>query len=179
MSPLYLYNGKLLVRSGGLAAAQSCCCDCPEYTAYVRSGFGSNGVPTFDGSPFWTADNGPTLSGSIWIWSSYLVANPTQTETFSLNHSFSVPANAAITSVVFRVAADNFATISVNGVTANIPASFNRVDGVPVAVPLNTLVPGGANLISGTVTNLGGGPDPRLDNPAGIIYTLKYTYKLC
>jgi hypothetical protein len=41
MSPLYLYNGSLLVKSGGLAAAQSCCCEtcvyCPATLANMYS----------------------------------------------------------------------------------------------------------------------------------------------
>jgi hypothetical protein len=34
MSPLYLYNGKLLVRNGALATSASCCCDNDNYYCY-------------------------------------------------------------------------------------------------------------------------------------------------
>jgi hypothetical protein len=72
MSPLYLYNGRLLTRDGGLAAASSCCCEPCQYCSpslsnmysiYVGTVNAQNGNTGATGSK----KNYPSCAGQIQV----------------------------------------------------------------------------------------------------------------
>lgn len=178
MAPLYLYNGLLLVRDNALAVEQSCCC-CPEKTIYVRSGVGSNGVPTYV-HPAWGAGGGPTLSGSVWIWSTSTVQNPTSASTFSFFQSFTLPSDADVVSAYINVAVDNTGGGTVNGLAGfSATDNFGVADGSRFVIPKSAIQPG-LNVISGSVNNFAAEKEATYQtNPAGIIYALVCTYRSC
>jgi hypothetical protein len=121
--------------------------------------------------PGWTA----SIPGATWIWSSDPVATPTtidDTKTFDKTFTISGPVSTAS----LDIAADNFYTVSVNGIQVGSeqsdPNNFQLATQDHYTV---TNLVSGVNTIKVVARNMGVAGSTPASNPAGILYKLTYT----
>ena len=120
--------------------------------------------------PAWTA----SIPGATWIWGHDGPSNPEVTQTDAFTKTFTW--NGPISTVTLDVAADNFFSVSVNGIlVGNDGGSDNNFTSgtqkhfVVPAADINQ----GANSIVVTGTNEATPSDPNpQDNPAGVLFKL-------
>lgn len=122
---------------------------------------GSPAVPTWVHSD-WTAD----IPGATWIWSEYLVSDPTNNVTVNFTRTFNLPAGSFQGSLT--IAADNFYTCYLNGLFIAADRGFMVED----RYSLDGMLQNGLNTFRCEVMNLEApGSTPYL-NPAGLLYKI-------
>ncbi|RJQ36451.1 hypothetical protein C4552_04145 [Candidatus Parcubacteria bacterium] len=124
--------------------------------------------------PAWTA----SIPFASWIWESDPVDNPTLTETFTFERTFTV--SGTVTSAFLNIATDNTYRAFVNDILVGQelvnPNNFQAATQDAYAV--TNLAPG-LNTLKIEVTNEGMPGGTPETNPAGLLYKLSYNSKEC
>ncbi len=144
-----------------------------EVEVYNVEAAGSPAVDTYT-YPFWTN----SISGARWIWSSYLVQNPTLDETKIFTKTFQ--ASLPVTNATLTVAVDNTYSIFLNGSKLFTDSTgFTFLVGNEVTYNIAPNIRSGANYLSFQVTNSGIAGETSQSNPAGLLYKLKVNAQTC
>lgn len=137
---------------------------------------GKHAVSTYAESPLWTK----SIPGT-WIWNTFLVTNPNQTETVNFLLQTDLP--GVIASSTLEIAADDYYRVLVNG--REIASEFGEnnflTDNIHVYNPTEFLK-AGENILVFEVTNAAyfyPGEGTVSNNPAGLLFRFTVLYNEC
>ena len=124
----------------------------------------------------WVHNLWASISGSNWIWKTYLVENPTQDETYTFSKNFDVV--GTVSSATLTLASDNTYKVWINDISVGENLGEHNYEAT-VLYDVTNKIQSGTNNIKFEITNMGLTDSNAESNPAGVIYKLNIERSSC